>query len=132
MIITSIIDIYLAYKQIYCNYTISKTFLTMLLLGYLKHYDEFILSHKKTNITLDFIAKYSFGLFFIHWYWFFLYNQFFDLQNVIVTSSILSAFLTIIIRFIAVSLLSFASLFAIKTIITFINKKANARMFIGI
>ncbi|MCQ2740074.1 MAG: acyltransferase [bacterium] len=132
MITTSILDVYLAYKQIYCNYTISKTFLTMLLLGYLKHLDEFILSHKKTNTTLDFIAKYSFGLFFVHWYWFFLYNQFFYLQNVIVTSNIVSAFLTVIIRFVVVSLLSFVSLFVVKKIITLVNKKANTRMFLGI
>ena len=132
MLITSTIDIYLAYKQIYCNYTISKTFLTMLLLGYLKHYDEFILSHKKTNATLDFIAKYSFGLFFIHWYWFFLYNQYFDLQNVIVTSSIICTLGVVIVRFIIVSLLSFASLFATKKIITLVDKKTNSRMYIGI
>lgn len=59
MISSSLADIYFNIE----NFTISKTFLTLLVLGYLKHYDEFILSHQKTNKTLDFIAKYSFGIF---------------------------------------------------------------------
>ena len=77
MILTATADIYFGWE----NFTISKTFLTLLVLGYLKHYDEFILSHKKTNAVLDFIAKYSFGIFFVHWYWLFIYNPVYNKCN---------------------------------------------------
>lgn len=133
MILTSVLDVYLSYKYGYSNYTVSKTFLTMLAVAYLKHYDDFILSHKKTNKTLDFIAKYSFGLFFIHWYWFFIYNQIFDLKNVIpITNGLMNTILIVSLRFFSVALLSLATLFLIKKILLLINKDINARKFIGI
>ena len=128
------LDIYLSYKQIYCNYTISKTFLTMLLLGYLKHYDNYILSHEKTNKTLDFIAKYSFGLFFIHWYWLFIYNQIFNTPNVIPvnTSNNITTIVTVSLRFTMVTVLSLLTLYILKILIKKINNNANTRMFLGI
>jgi peptidoglycan/LPS O-acetylase OafA/YrhL len=132
MLITSGLNIYLTYKFNWCNYTISKTFLTMLLLGYLKHYDEFILSHNKTNKTLDFIAKYSFGLFFIHWYWFFIYNQIFNLPNVIVSGNFATIILSVSIRFAVIAILSTVTLFAIKYLLLKINKNTNTRMVIGV
>lgn len=132
MLITSGLNIYLSYKFNWCNYSISKTFLTMLLLGYLKHYDEFILSHNKINKTLDFIAKYSFGLFFIHWYWFFIYNQIFNLPNVIVSGNFATIILSVSIRFAVVAILSTVTLFGIKYLLLKINKNTNTRMFIGV
>ncbi len=132
VILTSGLNIYLTYKFNWCNFTISKTFVTMLLLAYLKHYDEFILSHNKTNKTLDFIAKYSFGLFFIHWYWFFIYNQIFNLPNVIVAGTFSEIILCVTVRFILVALLSTATLFGIKYLLLKINKDINTRMFTGI
>ncbi len=125
MITSAILDIYYNIE----NFTISKTFLTLLVLGYLKHYDEFILSHNKTNKTLDFIAKYSFGIFFVHWYWFFIYNQIFNLDNVIVGEN---ALLLVVIRFFAVAILSIFSLFIVKTLLVKINPNINTRKFIGI
>ena len=134
MILCSVLDIYLTLKYSYSNYTISKTILTMLVLGYLQHYDEFILSHKKTNKTLDFIAKYSFGLFFVHWYWFFVYNQIFNLPNVmpIVQESYMLTLLLVSVRFFVVATLSLLSLFIVKLILNKLNKNINTRMFIGI
>lgn len=134
MIFTSIANVYTTYKGLYSSYTISKTFLIMLLIGYLKHYDEFILSHNKTNKTLDFIAKYSFGLFFVHWYWLFIYNCIFHLENVIPAykSDIFVALTIVTLRFIFVFGLSILSLFIGKFIIKKINKDANTRMFFGI
>ena len=132
MLITSGLNIYLSYKFNWCNYSISKTFLTMLLLGYLKHYDEFILSHNKINKTLDFIAKYSFGLFFIHWYWFFIYNQIFNLPNVIVSGNFATIILSVSIRFAVIAILSTTTLFGIKYLLLKINKNTNTRMFIGV
>lgn len=134
MILLSALDVYSMYKFGYSNYTISKTFLTMLVLAYLKHYDEFILSHKKTNKVLDFIAKYSFGIFFVHWYWFFIYDQVFNIKDVIPIAGSNLAFVSaeVIIRFIAVAIMSILSLFAVKFILLKVNKNTNTRQFIGI
>lgn len=129
MLLTAFGDIILTQKGIYYNFTISKTFLTMLLLGYLKHYDEFILSHEKLNKTLDFIAKYSFGLFFIHWYWFFIYNQIFHMPNVIADANI-STLLIVSIRFLSVTLLSLVTLFIFKKLLEKFN--LNTRKFLGV
>ncbi|MBQ2983646.1 MAG: acyltransferase [Candidatus Gastranaerophilales bacterium] len=128
------LDIYLQMNYQYSNYTISKIFLTMLVLGYLKHYDEFILSHKKTNKTLDFIAKYSFGLFFIHWYWFFIYNQIFNLPTVapVIEGDYFVTILFVIMRFFAVALMSILSLFICKKVLILFNKEINTRKFLGI
>lgn len=134
MILSGSADIYSMYKFGYSNYTISKTFLTMLILGYLKHYDEFILSHKKTNKVLDFIAKYSFGIFFVHWYWFFIYDRIFNIKGVIPADdgNFMIVFLTVIIRFLSVALLSVISLFGAKFMLLKINKNINTRKYIGI
>ena len=134
MIGLSVLDIYAQYKYQYSNFTISKIFLTMLVLAYLKHYDDFILSHKKTNATLDFIAKYSFGLFFVHWYWFYAYNQIFNLPTVapIINNSYLTTFMVICARFISVAIISLLSLFVAKNILLKFNKDINTRKFFGI
>ena len=106
----------------------------MLVLAYLKHYDEFILSHKKTNSTLDFIAKYSFGLFFVHWYWFFAYNQIFNLPTVapVANNDYLITIGIVFARFIVVAIVSLASLFLAKKILLKINPEINTRKFFGI
>ena len=134
MVGLSVLDIYAQCKFQYSNYTISKIFLTMLVLAYLKHFDEFILSHKKTNATLDFIAKYSFGLFFVHWYWFFTYNQLFNLPTVIplIQGNYMFTIGTVLIRFFAVSVMSIFSLFLIKKILVKFNPELNTRKIIGI
>ena len=134
MLLLGALDIYAQYKYQYSNYTISKIFLTMLVLAYLKHYDEFILSHKKTNTTLDFIAKYSFGLFFVHWYWFFVYNQIFNLPTVapLLNGDYLATIGMVLARFMAVTIVSLASLFLVKTILLKINPEINTRKFFGI
>lgn len=129
MITTAALDIWLTQKGIYSNFTISKTFLTMLILGYLKHYDEFILSHEKLNKTLDFIAKYSFGLFFIHWYWIFIFNQIFHLSNVLPEANVLATLIAAA-RFLAVTLLSLGTLYVIKKVLEKFNQ--NTRKFLGV
>ncbi len=128
------LDVFAQYRYQYSNFTISKTFLTILALAYLKHYDEFILSHKKINTTLDFIAKYSFGLFFIHWYWFFIYNQIFHLPTVlpIINDSYMFTIIIVLIRFFVVAAFSLLSLFIIKKLLLKINPEINSRKFLGI
>ena len=134
MLLTSALDVYAQMKYQYSNYTVSKIFLTMLAIAYLKHYDEFILSHKKTNKTLDFIAKYSFGLFFVHWYWFFVYNQIFHFPTVmpVVDGNYVITFGAIILRFAFVTAASLGSLFICKFILQKINPEINTRKFLGI
>ncbi|MCD7779153.1 MAG: hypothetical protein LUH05_00585, partial [Candidatus Gastranaerophilales bacterium] len=100
----------------------------------LKHYDEFILSHNKTNKTLDFIAKYSFGLFFIHWYIFFAYKQLFPLSSEILIQSgrYFELAILLIVRFLTVAFISALILFVCKSILLKINKEINTRKFIGV
>ena len=74
MIISSIVDILLL-KLHFLNGDISKIFFALVVLGYLKHYDEKIMSMAKINSIMDFIAKYSFGIFFIHGYIIDLFNS---------------------------------------------------------
>lgn len=134
MLLTSATDVFLQYKYQYSNYTVSKIFLTMLLVGYLKHYDEFLISHSKINKIPDILAKYSFGLFFIHWYWFFIYRLIFNTPNVtpIIKNSYILTYCYVSFRFLFVTLLSFLTLFIIKQILLKINKNTNTRMFIGV
>lgn len=133
MIIVSSLNIYSGVLGTWTNGTISKIFLTIIVLAYLKHYDEWLISKEKLNNSLDIIAKYSFGIFFIHWYVFFLYNLIFDLQNVlpIVNNTYITLGL-VFIRFLAVSLISLFILWITKKIIIKINPDANTRSFIGV
>ena len=79
-------------------------------------------------------AKYSFGLFFVHWYWFFIYNQIFGLEKVIplIDNNYVPVLGTVILRFIIVTVLSMVSLYIAKRVILLINKNANTRMLLGI
>lgn len=133
MILTAGVNVYLGLNTDISNGTISKIFLTILALAYLKHYDEWLISHEKLNKALDIIAKYSFGIFFIHWYVFFLYNFVFNLPNILpINENLLITFGLVFVRFTAVSILSLFLLWLIKQIILKINPNANTRSFIGV
>ena len=133
MIFAALINIYFSTNFNYSNGTISKIFLTIIVLAYLKHYDNWLISKEKLNKTLDLIAKYSFGIFFIHWYIFFLYNLCFNLPNVMpLSENILWTLWLVTIRFISVSLLSISALAIVKKIIIRIKPEANTRSFIGV
>lgn len=45
-----------------------KIILTLLLVGYLAHYDAFLSRPTRLNNALDTVARYSFSIFFFHWY----------------------------------------------------------------
>ena len=127
MLICAGLNIYYSY-----NGTISKIFLTVIVLAYLKHYDGWFDIHTKINKALDFIAKYSFGIFFIHWYVFFLYNRIFNLSNVYsIKDGLISALGVVSLRCFAVTVLSLLILWIMKKVILKINPEANARSFIG-
>lgn len=134
MIGSAILNIYLSLNYSLQNGTVSKIFATILLLAYLKHYDEWLISKEKLNKVLDFIAKYSFGIFFVHWYFFYLYNQIIHIPNVMpmFVDNYYLIFLAVFVRFVSVTLMSIGALYFIKKTILFIKKDANTRMFIGI
>lgn len=133
MLTTACLNIYSNINFGWTNGTISKIFLTVIALAYLKHYDEWLISHVKLNKILDIIAKYSFGIFFIHWYIFFLYNLVFDLPNVIpvINNEILTLGF-VFIRFLVVTLVSLLTLWGIKNFILKIKSDANTRTYIGV
>lgn len=134
MVLTSIIDIYLYHNYNIGNGTVSKILLTLIVLGYLKHYDNDIKSQPFLNKTLDFIAKYSFSVFFIHWYVFFLFNQTFGTEKVIPVNNVpdfIIAMLIVTIRFIAVTGVSLGIMYGLKSFLTKLNIK-NTRAIIGV
>jgi len=133
MIITSVSNIMMSYLNLCDNGTISKIFFTMLLLGILKHYDENIMLHTKINKAFDVIAKYSFGLFFVHWYWFFIYNRLFNLNKVLpVENGYICTFLTVSVRFVSVAALSMLTLYLLKKLLLKIKPDVNTREFLGV
>ncbi len=133
MLSTAALNVYLSMVHGISNGTVSKIFLTILVLAYLKHYDEWLLAHVRLNKVLDFIAKYSFGIFFVHWYFFFAYNQIFELPNVMpITGGLLTTLALVFIRFLAVTLMSVGALYGVKKLILLVKKDANTRQFIGV
>ena len=134
MLLTAVVDILLNHYTGLVNGTISKIFLTVLVLGYLKHYDEQIKSHEKINKFFDISAKYSFGLFFVHWYFVFAFNELFNVPKVIPFFGIMGFFkamATASLRYLFVFCLSFLVLFLIKQFLTKL-KIQNTRTFIGV
>ncbi len=134
MLLTSAFDIFLNHSTGIVNGSVSKIFLTIIVLSYLKHYDETIKSHEKINHWLDVTAKYSFGLFFIHWYFVFAFNQLFKVEKVLPVTNLTEFFTSNAIaslRYLFTFILSFLVLFIFKFILTKLNIK-NTRTFIGV
>ena len=134
MLSISVLDVYLNMTLHISNNTISKIFLTLIVLAYLKHYDEKIISNEKLNKTLDFIAKYSFSLFFIHWYVFFAFNQIFSMEKVLpvnLTTDIFGVIVIVVLRFFTVTGVSLLLLVIVKKLLNKF-KIENTRSIIGI
>lgn len=130
MLVTSAFDVYFMHNGMFFNGTVSKIFLTVLVLGYLKHYDEQIKAKEKLNHLLDITAKYSFGLFFVHWYFVFAFNRLFDVPKVVPVSDLTSLCVAVLIavsRYLFVLAFSFLVLYLGKKLI-----KENTRRFIGV
>lgn len=133
MIVTASLNVYSGLIGSWTNGTLSKIFLTIIALAYLKHYDEWLIAHEKLNNLLDTIAKYSFGIFFIHWYVFFLYNLIFGLDNVMpIVGNEIITFALVFVRFLVVSSLSLFILWVIKQFILKFKPSANTRSIIGV
>ncbi len=134
MIIISAADVYFLHKFNIMNNTISKIFLTLIVLGYLYHYDEQIKKCGWFNNSMDIIAKYSFSIFFIHWYVFFAFNEIFKTSKVLPVNSTEELFISLLIailRFITVTGASMLILVIIKKLLDKLNIK-NTRAFIGV
>ncbi|MBQ8168871.1 acyltransferase [bacterium] len=134
MFLTSLVDVCLVHNFGISNGTISKIFLTLIVLGYLKHYDERIKSCNWFNNTADLIAKYSFSIFFVHWYIFFAFNQFWGTAKVLPVNS-MSELWTILVyalgRFVVVTCVSLGVLVVFKKVLTKLKVK-NTRAVIGV
>jgi len=134
MLLTSIIDVYLLHKFQISNGTVSKIFLTLIILGYLEHYDADIKKCDWFNKSVDFVAKYSFGIFFVHWYVFFVFNQIFKTAKVLPVNSmpdVAVALVLIVLRFTLVTVVSLGILYVIKQLLVKLNVK-NTRSIIGV
>ena len=134
MLIVSAVDIYLNINYGFSNGSASKLLFTVIALGYLKHYDDKIKSMEKFNNLMDITAKYSFGLFFVHWYYVFLFNHCFSLSAAIPVDGFIHGvivFLISVLRFVVVYVFSFFTLFIIKKGLQKLNIK-NTRTFIGV
>ncbi len=130
MFVLAAFDIYLSHKYNITNGTASKMVFTCIVLAYLKHFDTLIQAHLVFNKFMDICAKYSFGLFFIHWYYVFLFNYMFmplfGFRDYIVQEAVFA-----LIRFSFVLIFSFLTLFVIKKGLEKLNIK-NTRTFIGV
>ena len=134
MLITAGADIYLNHTFHIMNNTISKIFLTLIVLGYLQHYDNEIKNCQWFNKSADFVAKYSFSIFFIHWYILFAFNQIFKVSKVISVNSLkelFSAIGIVSIRDITVTLVSLGILYILKQLLSKLQVK-NTRSIIGV
>lgn len=134
MLLTSAVDIYFLHSFNVSNNTISKIFLTLIVLGYLKFYDIPIKECSWFNNTADLIAKYSFSIFFIHWYIFFAFNEIFKTAKVLPvnsTAELITAILLAIVRFITVTGVSLGILVILKRILVKLQVK-NTRAIIGV
>lgn len=130
MLFISALDIYLSLNFNITNGTASKLLFTVIILSYLKHYDEKIKSFEKFNKFMDVTAKYSFGLFFIHWYYVFLFNYFLTPFGGF-RDNMAAEIVFALSRFSTVFILSFLTLFIIKTVLKKLGVK-NTRSFIGV
>ncbi|MBE7712711.1 MAG: acyltransferase [Cyanobacteria bacterium SIG26] len=134
MLLTSFVDVILLHNFNISNGTISKIFLTLIVLGYLNHYDDAIKNCNWFNNGADFIAKYSFAIFFVHWYLNFAFNRIFDVAKVIPASNgqeFIIALGIVIVRYFAVLGTSLGILYILKTLLSKIGIK-NTRAVIGV
>ena len=137
MIVCAASDITISYNYNYQNVAISKTFLTLILLGYLKHYDSVIKNNNLFNKIANFIAQYSFGIFFLHCYFRRLIKIVFEMINlpvkIILTDfySSITSILCVIIIFLFTFGSSVLCCYLIKTLVNKIGIK-NSRAIIGV
>ena len=134
MLVATVVDIFLNHNFQINNNTVSKIFLTLVLFGYLQHYDEPIKNCSLFNKSIDFIAKYSFSIFFVHWYIIFAFNQLFKVPKVIPVNNLSEMFIaigTVSVRYFVVIILSLGILYLLKNFLTKSGVK-NTSSIIGV
>ncbi len=134
MLFAAALDVYLLHNFNIMNNSVSKIFLNFVVLGYLMHYDEKIKQCAWFNNSMDLIAKYSFSIFFVHWYIFFAFNQFFNTAKVLPVNStkdIFFAILIAIVRFCTVTAISLGILVILKKLLVKLQVQ-NTRKIIGV
>ena len=135
-IVTIGVEAVLAYHSKISISSISKMILSILILTYLEHYDEQIKKHPKFNGAMDLIAKYSFGIFFVHIHMMYLLKSVFKYFGINFVTNVtnwfslckLAGFTIVFFIFSLGASLLFCYL--IKTMLTKLNIK-NTRAFIG-
>ena len=127
---TAILDIYLLQTFNISNGSVSKIFFTIWALVMLKHYNDFFDKHPMINKFMDVCAKYSFGLFFIHWYYVFAFRYLTGIPAV-AEGGIFTAIGLATARYLFVFIMSFITLFGIKKLLNKIGQE-NTRKFIGV
>ena len=129
-LLTAVADVYLLQTYGVSNGSVSKIFFTVWSLVMLKHYNEFFDKHPKINSFMDVCAKYSFGLFFIHWYYVFAF-RYFTGYSAVAEGSFEVALTIAVVRYLFVFGASFVTLWGIKKILNKFGQD-NTRKFIGV
>lgn len=129
-IATAALDVYLLQTYNISNGSVSKIFFTIWSLVMLKHYNDFFDKHPKLNKFMDVCAKYSFGLFFIHWYYVFAFRCITGAPAV-AQGTLLQAMGIASARYLFVFGASFVTLWAIKKLLNKLGQE-NTRKFIGV
>lgn len=131
----SALSIYMTMEDSYFRFSsFARLVLSIVFLSLFQRYDGFIQSKKWINKTFDVLAKYSFGIFFIHYYMCMLLDKFIFKKYMILYSGIGINFAMCsihLLRFVFVVALSVAFLFVVKTLLNKMNIK-NTRIFIGV
>lgn len=133
-IVTAIADVSAIKYNLPQNGDISKLFLSLAIFGFLRHYDLKIKNFKFCNKICNTLARYSFGIFFVHWYILMLFNKMFlfpAFSHVSNFSSLVINFLTMGFRFIFVFCLSLIICYIIKHLLKHLGVK-NTRTVIGV
>ena len=130
-ILVSAADIVLAHNWGISNGSVSKTIFTVWALVLLKHYNSFFDAHPKINSFMDICAKYSFGLFFVHWYFVFLFNDLTQIPPVVINLPFHHAVMVVVTRYLFVFAASFVTLWILKKLLK-LFKQENTRKFIGV
>lgn len=136
-VLFSAVSVYNIMADTYIHFsTFSKLVLALIIMALLKRYDNLIQSQTFINKTFDILAKYSFGIFFVHYYINILLDKLFFKKYIMLyaptgTEINLGIIATVSMRLVTVISLSLLLLFVVKTILLKLNIK-NTRMFLGI
>ncbi len=129
-----LLDFYVGMHFKFINTTPDKILFSIFILALIKKYEPVIHTRPSLNKGLDFLAKYSFGLFFIHYYYVKLFKVFSAFISSYIPTYIVTHIPFLIYQlgeFAIVLTLSLITVYSAKKLLEKFNLK-NTRMFIGI